>query len=98
MYRLRRLLGDPAAVVRRGGRASLDPDRVFVDAWAVEGLAARAEALRARGDLAQALRAAAAAAELYRGDLLADSDEPALAEPRARLRDRVGRLAALRRA
>lgn len=96
MYRLRRMLGDPAAVVRHAGRASLDPARVYVDAWALEGLAARAEALRVRGDLAEALRAAAAAADMYRGDLLADSDEPAVAEKRALLRERLERLSALR--
>ncbi len=98
MYRLRRLLGDPAAVVRRGGRAALDPDRVFVDAWAVERLAERAEALHALSDVAEALRAAAAAAELYRGDLLADDDSPALDAARTRLRQRMARLDALRRA
>lgn len=42
LYRLRQLLGDPAALVVRTGRAALDPERVFVDAWAVERLAARA--------------------------------------------------------
>jgi tetratricopeptide (TPR) repeat protein len=96
MYRLRRMLGDPAAVVRHAGRASLDPARVHVDAWAVDALAARAEALHARGNLAEALRAAAAAADMYRGDLLADSDEPAIGAPRARLRARLERLSALR--
>ncbi len=95
MYRLRRLLGDPAAVVRSGGRALLDADRVFVDAWAVESLAARAEALRVRGDAAEAMRASAAAIDLYRGDLLPDDDDPALSAPRARLRERIARLSDL---
>jgi LuxR family transcriptional regulator, maltose regulon positive regulatory protein len=98
MYRLRRLIRDPAAVVRRGGRASLDPDRVFVDAWAVESLAASAEALHARGEHAQAIRAASAAVELYRGDLLADDDLRGLPAARARLRERVLRLSGLRAA
>jgi hypothetical protein len=33
IYRLRRLIGDPDAVVRRGGRVALDGGRVFVEAW-----------------------------------------------------------------
>jgi len=57
VYRLRRLLGDPASVVHCGGRAALDARRVFVDAWAVEWLAAHAEVLRATGCLAGSLRA-----------------------------------------
>jgi hypothetical protein len=95
MYRLRRLLGDPAAVVRRGGRASLDAQRVFVDAWAFAELAGRADALATRG-AAEALQASAAAIELYRGDLLPDDDLPGIAAERARLRARLERLAALR--
>ncbi len=96
IYRLRRLLGDPAAVVRRSGRASLDPDRVFVDAWAVESLAGRAEALHARGEVAEALRSAAAAAALYVEDLFPDEEHPALCAARSRLRERFERLARLR--
>jgi ATP/maltotriose-dependent transcriptional regulator MalT len=89
LYRLRRLLGDPAALVRRDGRAALDGERVFVDAWAVEALASRAEALRSGGHLGEALRVAAQANELYRGDLLPDDDHPDVAAARKRLRDRV---------
>lgn len=98
MYRLRRLLGDQAALVRRGGRAALEPHRAFVDAWAFEGLAGKAEAYRARGDPAGALRASAAAIELYRGDLLPDDDLPEIAHIRERLRSRAERLALLPRA
>jgi hypothetical protein len=96
LYRLRRLLADPASVVRRGGRAALEPGHVFVDAWAFEALASRGEALRARGDLAGALRAAASARELYQGELLADHDHPALEPARARLRRRFEALRATR--
>jgi hypothetical protein len=89
MYRLRRLLADPTALVRRGGRAALDPGRVFVDAWAFEALARRAEDHHAGGDAAKARRAAAAAIALYRGDLLPDDDLPAVAGARERLRARA---------
>jgi hypothetical protein len=96
-YRLRRLLGDPAAVVHRGGRLALDAARVFVDAWAFETLAARADASRTAGDVARARRAAASAAALYRGDLFGDDPDPFAAEPRARLAAQRERLAALAR-
>jgi DNA-binding SARP family transcriptional activator len=97
MYRLRRLLGDPAALVRCGGRTTLDPDRVFVDAWAFADLAGLAETYRARGDAAEALRACAAAIDLYRGDLLPDDDLLGIASSRERLRAELARLTALRR-
>jgi hypothetical protein len=88
VYRLRHILGDAAAVTLRAGRAALDPDRVFVDAWAVERLATRAEALRSRGEDEEAARTAASAAALYRGDLLADDGDPRFAPARDRLRER----------
>jgi hypothetical protein len=94
-YRLRRLLGDPAAVVHRGGRLALDPTRVFVDAWAFEALAARADASRTAGDVARARRTAERAAALYRGELFGDDPHPAAAEPRARLVAQRKRLAGL---
>jgi hypothetical protein len=49
VLRLRRLAGDPAVVTQRGGRISLDPDRVFVDAWAVMAAGEALARLRARG-------------------------------------------------
>jgi LuxR family maltose regulon positive regulatory protein len=93
-YRLRRMLGDPAAVVHRGGRLALDPARVFVDAWAFEALAARADALRAAGAVAPALRCAAGAGALYAGELFGDEEHPLVSEPRARLAARHRRLSA----
>lgn len=92
IYRLRRLLGDPDAVVRRRGRLAIDPARVFVDAWAFEALAALAAEEGARGAGRAAARAAAA---LYRGDLLDDDDDPELDAPRARLRAERERLGPL---
>jgi DNA-binding SARP family transcriptional activator len=94
-YRLRRLLGDPAAVVHRSGRLALDPSRVFVDAWAFEALAARADASRTAGDLARARRVAASAVALYGGELLGDDPHPAAAGSRARLAAQRERLATL---
>jgi hypothetical protein len=96
-YRLRRILGDPAAVVQRGGRLALDSRRVFVDAWAFEALAARADALRAAGDLPRARRSADSACSLYRGEPFGEEDHPLLGEPRSRLAAELRRLTAERR-
>ena len=54
-----------------------------------KALAGKAEACRAGGDPAGALRASAAAVDLYRGDLLPDDDLPEIAQLRERLRARV---------
>jgi DNA-binding SARP family transcriptional activator len=94
-YRLRRILGEPSAVTHRGGRLALDQTRVFVDAWAFEALAARADAFRVAGDPVRALRSAARATALYSGELFGEDEHPLLAEPRARLASRLRRLAAL---
>jgi hypothetical protein len=95
-YRLRRLLGDNAALVLRSGRLALDPARVFVDAWAFEALVARAGALHAAGDAAGAARVAARARALYRGELLEDDEHPLVAEARSRLATQLRRLPAPR--
>jgi LuxR family transcriptional regulator, maltose regulon positive regulatory protein len=92
LYRLRKLLGDPQAVLQRGGRIALDPSSVFVDAWAVERLLDRVEAAARRcepppaGFLERVRR-------LYGGDLFEDEgEEPAVLSARQRLRERVRRL------
>ncbi len=92
VYRLRRLLGDPTALSQRGGRLALDPARVFVDAWAVEALADRAEKLKRRGALDAARRVSEAAARLDRGDLFGDEPDPSLSFARERLRRLTRRL------
>jgi DNA-binding SARP family transcriptional activator len=93
-YRLRRLLGDPAAVVHRGGRVAIDGGRVFVDAWAFDALASTAEAARHAGYLPGAARWARRAAVLFTGEPFADEEHPLLAEPRAQLARRFRALAA----
>ncbi len=70
IYRLRRLLGEAGAVVHQGGRVGLEPREVFVDAWALERLLSRLDALRARrGDGAQEATLRRRATALWRGDL-----------------------------
>jgi hypothetical protein len=65
---------------------------VFVDAWAFEALAARAQAARAGGDPVRAARASAAALALHAGELLGDEPHPFAVEPRARLAAHLRRL------
>lgn len=88
LHRLRKLLGRHDAVVLRDGRVCLDRHLCWVDACALERLAAEADHHPER-DPAQTLRQALA---LYRGDFLADDDEPWVFAPRERLRDRFERL------
>ena len=86
LHRLRKLLGRHDAVVLRDGRIYLDCRLCWVDACALERLAAGAGPRDA--DPAQALRQVL---ELYRGDFLADDEEPWVFAPRERLRERFVR-------
>jgi two-component SAPR family response regulator len=91
--RLRKLLGIAEVVLQQDGRVALDPREAFVDAWALERLLLRVDAV-APGQAGAADGAAlrARARELYRGDLFgAAGDDPALAPERDRLRRRVAR-------
>ena len=68
LHRLRRLLGIPEALIRRGGSIGIDPGLVWCDAATFERLlddAARCGERRRRAALT------AAALELYHGDFLA---------------------------
>lgn len=94
LHRLRRLLDDDDALLLREGRLSLDPDTVWVDVWALEGVIADLDAaLRGPGPLqaATALRALAdEALALYRGAFLPDeSDQPSFLACREQLRARL---------
>lgn len=91
LHRLRRLLGVPQAIVRRGGRIGIDPRAVWCDAASFERLVERAARSRRKRDrVALAARAVA----MYRGDFLAgDPDADWAATVRERLR---GRLASAR--
>lgn len=79
VLRLRALLGDAAAVVQKGGKVALDPERVWVDALAFERAVAAA---KTRAQLEHALA-------LYGGAFLADDEGEAWpVATRERLRGR----------
>jgi LuxR family transcriptional regulator, maltose regulon positive regulatory protein len=91
VYRLRGLLGAKDFVVHQGGCVTLDSKSVFVDAWALERILDRLEESRF-GNTAIAAgvsRLSDRVRRLYRGSLLADSDEPFIAARRQRLHQRV---------
>lgn len=95
LHRLRKALGSDAAVRLEGGKLTLDPQLVWVDATAFERLAAHAESLLECGD-PQGERELQEALALYAGHFLAaDDDLPWVVPHRARLRDRFVRLADL---
>jgi LuxR family maltose regulon positive regulatory protein len=75
-HRLRKLLGDPAAIQVHDGRISLNAQRVWLDIWAFDRLAAQTRRDADDGD------ASARAVALYRGAFL--SDETDLAGAAAR--------------
>jgi LuxR family maltose regulon positive regulatory protein len=75
------LLGDPLAIVQRGGRVSIDAERVWVDVFAFEQALAASE----KGDEAALHRAL----ELYGGAFLAEDEGEAWpVAARERLRGR----------
>jgi LuxR family maltose regulon positive regulatory protein len=87
LHRLRKLLKSADNVVLSGRRVRLNPERVWVDAYALEACAEAPPHAgpRAPATLESVLR-------LYRGPFLADEDEPWLFAPRARIRSRFLRL------
>ncbi|KGQ19672.1 putative transcriptional regulator, winged helix family [Lysobacter dokdonensis DS-58] len=89
VLRLRALLGDPAAIVQKGGRVSLDPQRMWVDVFAFDrSLAAADEAAHRHDGVAEALPLNRAL-ELYGGAfLLEDEGEAWPVATRERLRGR----------
>jgi DNA-binding SARP family transcriptional activator len=96
LHRLRRLLGDDQAIAVRGGHASLDRRRVWVDALAFEDLIARAESEGRAGREGVGPALAEQALALYRGAFLADdADRPWAASARERLRRKFLRHAVL---
>jgi DNA-binding SARP family transcriptional activator len=83
LHRLRRLLGLADAIFRRDGRMGVDPESVWCDAVVFERLVA--DAARC-GDKRRQSALAAAALDLYRGELLAGETRLAWVLPiRARL-------------
>jgi hypothetical protein len=91
VFRLRRLLGHEAAVVRHDGWIGLNPARCWVDLWAVERLIERAERAAASDDPAGAATLAERAAALHRAPLVASDDEVPTRTTGDRLRRRLVR-------
>ncbi len=94
LHRLRRLVGDDAAIVLTGNRLSLDPRRCWVDVWALERLLGTLETTlrQASAGLApDALgRISDRALALYPGPFLGDDPAyPWAASLRERLRSRL---------
>src|SRR2546425_1268700 len=92
LHRLRRLLGHPAAVVRKDDQVRLDARYCWVDAWAVERLLGRAEAAARRrpGAWDETIGATERAAQLYQGPFLGgEADSPGARPLADRLRRRL---------
>jgi ATP/maltotriose-dependent transcriptional regulator MalT/DNA-binding SARP family transcriptional activator len=96
LHRLRKLLGDNAAVVLHDSRISLNRDMCWVDAWAFEQLLDAGSTYPA----AQAEKATEDALRLYRGSFLpSDLEETWSLSLRERLRSKfIRRVAAVGRA
>ncbi len=94
VYRLRKLLDQPDAIVVHDTKVSLNTECCWLDVWAFEELQARAEDLQHDGPKSKDLaRIGAAALRLYRGDLLAqEAESPWLHAPRERLHGKFVRL------
>jgi DNA-binding SARP family transcriptional activator len=73
VLRLRTLLGDANAVAQRGGRISLDLDRVWVDVFAFEQALALAESAAHERDAAEGIHLQRAL-DLYRGAFLVEEE------------------------
>jgi LuxR family maltose regulon positive regulatory protein len=92
LYRLRRLVGSEAAVTLRGGKVSVEPREVWVDALALEVHLRAVEAAVARAEHpADALAPAVALLEAYVGPFLEGVDAAWAVAARARLDDRIVR-------
>jgi ATP/maltotriose-dependent transcriptional regulator MalT/DNA-binding SARP family transcriptional activator len=90
LHRLRRLIGRREVIDLKEGRLSLDPRHVWVDVWAFEDLAARAETNWADGvekeGLSHATLLAQRALTFYKGAFLpGDVEEPWTVSTRERL-------------
>ena len=84
LYRLRRLLGDRAAVRLEGGKLSLDRDQLRVDMWEFE------EHLRRSHDRLSAADRIGCMRGLYRGHFLQhETEKPWIVQVRQELRDRI---------
>jgi DNA-binding SARP family transcriptional activator len=75
LHRLRRLIGHEKAIQHQEGRLTLDPRYCWVDAWAFERIAERADASwrqeAIESNLTKAIQSSKKAIDIYRGPFLA---------------------------
>jgi DNA-binding SARP family transcriptional activator len=88
LHRLRKLLGQPNAIILADGRVSMDVDQVWVDAWTVERLCGKVDG-RTPADDPAAL--AHRMIDVYAGHFLAGEDAPWVQAARERLRGKFAR-------
>ncbi len=89
LHRLRKLLGDEAAVLLQGGKVLLNPQMIWVDAWAFERLLADSSTLGAGGSPQRERERMQQGLHLYQGAFLPDDEsEPWTMSKRDRLRRR----------
>jgi LuxR family transcriptional regulator, maltose regulon positive regulatory protein len=93
VYRLRKLLDDPKAIVLKNGRVALDSAHCWIDAQEFERLLREADAAFREGCAGRHGQLCEKALSLYRGDFLATDDEPWAASTRERLRGKYIRAA-----
>jgi LuxR family transcriptional regulator, maltose regulon positive regulatory protein len=94
LTRLRRLLGEKDVLMLNDGRLSLNRHCCEVDIWTLEKLAA--EIQRRRDDPAFLAHAGERLVSIYRGDFLADENEPWIYPTRERLRRLYRKLKAIK--
>jgi DNA-binding SARP family transcriptional activator len=93
LHRLRRLLGNPEAILLQNGLLTVDPRCCWVDAWSFSRLMDRAEALfekaGSEADMEEACKAACTAVDLYKGEFLpGDEWNPDVFSMQESLKDR----------
>ena len=87
LYRLRKLLGRPEALIVRDGRVTLDNRYCWVDVWAFERLLGQADELRKQGETNRARQSTEKAIVLYRGHFLAgECNDPWIVTPTERMK------------
>jgi ATP/maltotriose-dependent transcriptional regulator MalT/DNA-binding SARP family transcriptional activator len=93
LHQLRRMVGVSDAILTADDQVLLDPRRVWVDAWALHGIADRAIAMAGQRDGWDFQSVADKAITLYQGDFLpGDGRYPWTVPMRQRLKGKVQRL------
>ena len=96
LSRLRKLLGAEGAIEVKEGKVSLNEKVVWLDTRALDDLVGRAAALRTKDRRTQSdesAELASLAVEIYRGEFLANDDEPWITPARDGMRNRFLRAA-----